>query len=140
MPSDASPRKKKSRAYRPKFARPSEEMRRLFSLLGEELLTYPDVTTRPMFGLTGFYRRGIIFAALPRTRAIGAANEFIFKMNAAPKSILNRAANDPHIHVSHKGIAGWQSFTLAEEYDLNAAQRWLDTAWKYAVKQVQTKK
>jgi len=51
----------------PKMLRVSEETKQLSAMLGTELSTWPRVTTRPMFGLRGFYRGKKIFAALPVT-------------------------------------------------------------------------
>lgn len=51
---------------RPKFARISEEMRRLAVLPEEELLRRPDVTVRSRFGMRAVYRKETIFALLPK--------------------------------------------------------------------------
>ena len=48
----------------------SEEIKRLAGLLEDEMLGWPNVTSRPMFGLNGIYRGPNIFAVLPRTRAM----------------------------------------------------------------------
>ena len=136
MSSGAAPRRKKAVAKRPRpaFFRPSEEMRRIAVMLGDELETFPDVSTKPMFGFLGYYRDGVIFAALPRTRALGSANSIIFKLNAAPQRVLDRACKDQRITISQKGMAGWQSLEISFERDIAGAQRWLLEAWRYAVK------
>ena len=135
MSSGAAPRRKKAVASpRPRFFRPSEEMRRIAAMLGDELQTFPDVTTKPMFGLVGYYRDRMIFAALPRTKALGSANSIIFKLNAAPERVLDRARKDPRIVISEKGMKGWQAFEMSVETDIANAQRWLFEAWRYAVK------
>ena len=132
----AAPRRKKTKiaAQRPRMFRTTEEMRRICAALGAELESFPDVTTKPMFGLIGYYRDGLIFAALPKTRAIGSPNALIFKLNAAPQRVLNRAGQDPRITISRKGLKGWQSLEIASERDIADAQRWLLEAWRYAVK------
>jgi hypothetical protein len=134
--SGATPRRKKLAARRPRpaFFRPSDEMRRIAVMLGAELEPLRDVSTKPMFGLVGYYRGGVIFAALPRTRALGSVNSIIFKLNAAPQRVLDRARQDPRIRISHKGKAGWQSLEISSERDIADAQRWLLEAWRYAVK------
>jgi hypothetical protein len=63
-----------SRRTPPKLPPPSEEMRHASALLAQELLSWPDVGTRPMFGLRAFYRRGVIFAMLPEKRAFEVPN------------------------------------------------------------------
>ena len=55
---------------RPKLPKPTEETRRAAALLAEELLSWPGVTERPMFGMRCFYRSGIVFAMLPDKRAL----------------------------------------------------------------------
>ena len=136
MPPDAAPRRKQPAAKRPRpaFFRPSDEMRRIAALLGAELESFPDVSTKPMFGLLGYYRDGVIFAALPRTKALGSASSFIFKLNAAPVRVLDRARQDPRISISHKGMSGWQSLEISSHRDISAAQHWLLEAWRYAAK------
>jgi hypothetical protein len=134
--SGAAPRRKKDKAKtaRPRMFRTSDEMRRICAMLGAELESFPDVSTKPMFGFLGYYRNNMIFAALPRTRALGSANSIIFKLNAAPTRVLERAAKDPRITISAKGMRGWQSLEISSERDIPDAQRWLFEAWRYAVK------
>src|SRR6266478_894961 len=72
--------------------RVSEEMKQLSAVLGNELNTWPKVTTRPMFGLRGFYRGKNIFAALPVTRAIKNPNSLIFRIQTKPTNMPNEAS------------------------------------------------
>ena len=65
---------------RPKFSRCSEEMRRLSALLGEELLRWPDVSERPMFGMRAFYRKDTVFALLPAARTMDRPNSIAYKL------------------------------------------------------------
>jgi hypothetical protein len=46
-----------------------EETLHLCSLLAQELIAWPGVTARPMFGLRAYYRGNIIFALFPDKRA-----------------------------------------------------------------------
>ena len=110
-------------------------MRRICALLGEELESFPEVSTKPMFGFLGYYRDGVIFAALPKTKALGSPNSVIFKVNAAPKAVLGRMEKDPRITISSHGMKGWHSLEISEEHDIAAAQRWLTEAWRYAHKE-----
>jgi len=86
-----------SEAPRPKMLRASEETKQLSAMLGTELSTWPKVTTRPMFGLRGFYRGKKIFAALPVTRTIKNPNSFIFRIEPLPVKLLERARTEPRI-------------------------------------------
>src|SRR5690242_17476027 len=54
---------------RPKVEKVSYQMREWSTLLGQELLAWRGVSFRRMFGMTVFYRDGVVFAALPRTLA-----------------------------------------------------------------------
>ena len=45
-----------------------------------ELLSWPHVTARPMFGMVGFYRKGKIFAAIPRNRTLANRDAVLFKL------------------------------------------------------------
>jgi hypothetical protein len=66
-------------ARRLKLPKPSEEMRYRCELLAKELLSWPDVSTRPMFGMRAFYRRKAIFAMLPDKRALESASGMAYK-------------------------------------------------------------
>jgi hypothetical protein len=135
MPGAAARRKKAAtKRPRPRFFHPSDETRRIAAMLGAELESFPDVSIKPMFGLVGYYRDRLIFAALPRTKALGSANSIIFKLNAAPDRVLDRARKDPRIVVSENGMKGWQSLEITSDAHIAAAQRWLTEAWRYAVK------
>jgi len=136
MSSGTAPRRKKAAAKRshPAFFRISDEMRRICVLLGAELESFPEVTSKPMFGFLGYYRDGMIFAALPKTKALGSPNSVIFKLNAAPKKVFDRADKDPSIKLSSHGMKGWHSLEIASELDIAHAQYWLVEAWRYAVK------
>ena len=136
MSSGATPRRKKpvTKRSRPAFFRASDETRHIAAMLGAELESFPDVSTKPMFGFTGYYRDGVIFAALPKTRALGSANSIIFKLNAAPKQVFERVAKDPRIMVSEKAMKGWQRLEISSDRDIAHAQRWLAEAWRYALR------
>jgi hypothetical protein len=98
---------------RPKLVRPTEETRRLSTLLAEEVLRWPDVKTRKMFGLAAVYRGEIIFGALPVTRAIESPTAIAYKL------------------VGEK-IKGWRLFELSDESGLRAALAVLAEAYECA--------
>ena len=125
------PRKKQQR--RPKMPRISEEMKQWSAMLGQELSDLPQVTSRPMFGLRGFYRRKKIFAALPVTRAIGSANAFIFRFEPLPPELLERAQKESRISTERQlPGARWFSFELSSVADLRDALWWLNHAYEAA--------
>jgi hypothetical protein len=54
-------------------------MKRLSSLLAEELVNWPGVSMRPMFGLRAVYRNGVIFAMLPEKRSFEVPDGVAYK-------------------------------------------------------------
>jgi hypothetical protein len=111
----------------------SEEMKQLSALLGRELSTWPKVTTRPMFGLRGYYRGKKIFAALPITRAIKDPNALIFRIEPMPLELLARARKEPRIDTENSAPgAKWLAFTLNSEADFRDALWWLNQAYENA--------
>ncbi len=123
--------KKKSRA-RPTLSRITEEMKQWSAMLGQELQRWPHVTSRPMFGLRGFYRKARIFAALPVTRSIGTPNSIIFKLKSMPPELLRRAKDDPRLDFEREKPARWRSFEIRSAEDLRDAMWWLNQAYERA--------
>jgi hypothetical protein len=124
---------KTTKRLRPKMLRASEETKQLSAMLGTELSTWPKVTTRPMFGLRGFYRGKKIFAALPVTRTIKNPNSFIFRMQPMPPELVERAKKEPRIDSENSApSAKWLSFTLNSEADFRDALWWLNQAYERA--------
>jgi len=111
----------------------SEEMKQWSAMLGSELSTLPRVTTRPMFGLRGFYRGKKIFAALPVTRAIRNPNALIFRIQPMPPDLLQRARKEARIDTENAvPSAKWFTFVLNSEADFRDALWWLNQAYNHA--------
>jgi hypothetical protein len=110
---------------RPKLSKIGEEIRRWSELIGAELATWPTVTSKPMFGLTAFYRGKRIFAALPRTRAVGTDRSLLIKLPGVADARL-KGPTGPG--------AGWMTFELETERDITAALKWLGKAYEKAGK------
>ena len=108
-------------AERPKLVKIDSEMQRWCALLGEEVLTWPKVTSKPMFGLTGFYRGDRIFAAMPRTKAAGTARSVLLKLSGVNDKRL-KPVSGPKTH--------WVAFELESEADINEALQWLERAYE----------
>ena len=124
---------KKTERPRPKMLPASEETKQLCALLGTELSTWPKVTTRPMFGLRGYYRAKKIFAALPVTRAIKHPNSFIFRIEPLPTALLERAKKEPRIDTENSApSAKWLAFRLNSQADCRDALWWLNQAYEHA--------
>ena len=126
------PRKTKlTQRARPKMVRASEEMKRWAALLAEELSSWPRVSERPMFGFRSFYRGNQIFAAVPRTRAIGSPNSVIFRMPNPTERMKRRMQHDARIRGPRMG-AKWIELELASADDINAALEWFGHAYEVA--------
>ncbi len=110
-----------SMAERPKLFKIDTEMQRWCGLLEEELSAWPEVTTKPMFGLTGFYRSGRIFAAIPRTRAAASARSVLLKLPGVSDKRIKRAAGPG---------SNWVTFELESETDIHEALSWLERAYE----------
>jgi hypothetical protein len=89
----------------PKLPRIPEEMRQWSDLHLHEVLGWPDVSSRPMFGMTAVYRGNTIFGVLPRTRALPSTHD-----------------------------AKWISFELQSGDDLPDAIGWFEQAYRLAAK------
>ena len=123
----------KTKRSRAKFPPVSEEMKRWSALLSEELRGWPDVSTRPMFGFQGFYRRKKIFAALPTTRGFNTPNSLIFRIQSMPPDLLERATKEPRIDTETRTPgAKWLVFEMSSEDDLRRAMWWLNQAYERA--------
>src|SRR5690349_24029632 len=79
---------------RPKMPPISEEMKQWSAMLKAELLGWPQVSSKPMFGMAGMYRRKKIFAALPVTRGFNTPSSVIFRFDPIPADLNQRSAKE----------------------------------------------
>ncbi|MBI1941294.1 MAG: hypothetical protein HYS33_07280 [Acidobacteria bacterium] len=110
-------------AKRPKLPKTDVEMQRWCALVEEEVSTWPEVTSRPMFGMLAFYRGKNIFAAVPRTRAAETPFSMLIKLPGARAARL-RSASGPG--------AGWVTFEMDSASDVTEALRWLERVYEEA--------
>jgi hypothetical protein len=123
--------RRKPAVARPKLLPVSEETRRWSALLESELLSWPGVIAKRMFGLRALYRGKRIFAALPNSRGFGPDASILIKYNPMPPAVLNRAKSDLRVHTNSPG-KGWLSFTLSSDTDLHDALDWLSLSYETA--------
>jgi hypothetical protein len=90
-------------------------MRRLSALLSEELLRWPDVNEKPMFGMRAFYRKQTVFALLPAARTMDRPNSIAYKL--ADKDQATREGKK------------WRLFDIEDEAGLKEALQVLDEAY-----------
>jgi hypothetical protein len=96
----------------------SEEMKRMSVLLAAELLSWPGVSSHPMFGLQAFYREGVVFAMLPVKRGFESPNGIAYKLAAGGES--------------GEGLK-WKTFEVESEEDVGKALGVLEKAYARAV-------
>lgn len=117
----------------PSLLRVSEQMQQWSAMLEQEVTGWPRVKSRPMFGLVSLYRNSVIFAALPRTRALSTPDSFIFKFDGIPPTLLRRATKDGRISPERDSPnVMWYSFELNSAEDLRDALWWLNRAYESA--------
>lgn len=96
-------------------------------------MTWPGVSTKPMFGFLSFYRAGKVFAALPRTRGFNSSSSLILKFNPMSPALLKKARSDARMDTNTRVPGkGWFSFEMATDRDLRDALRWLEQAYRGA--------
>ena len=123
------------RAAMPKFFRVDEEMKHRASLLEKEIVGWPEVRTKPMFGMVSFFRKKAIFAAVPRTRTLRSAESIILKFDPPTMALCEKIETEPRISRDAPGPgAGWHAFELASDADIKDALWWLNQAYELAAK------
>jgi hypothetical protein len=100
--------------------------------LATEVATWPNVTSRPMFGMTALYRRRKIFAALPRTRCMDLPDSVAFKLESPGPAISAKLRRDSRIAFTDMAKARWLSFEIRSDADLRDALEWLGRAYEAA--------
>ncbi len=115
---------------RPKMPPISEEMKLWSAMLKTELTGWPQVTSKPMFGMSGIYRRKRIFAALPVTKGFDTPSSIIFRFDPMPADLNQRALKEPRITPGTR----WFSFEVQSAEDLRDALWWLNQAYEAAKK------
>src|SRR5204863_5053203 len=86
-PKKKTAKSKSKRPKMPKFFPIDDEMKELSALLENEISDWPWVSKKPMFGYQGLYRDGVIFAALPRSRAMKSPRSIMFKFASVTPAI-----------------------------------------------------
>ena len=122
------PAKGKSRAMRerPKMPPVSEEMKQWSAMLKTEVSGWPQISTKPMFGMMGLYRGKKFFGGLPVTRGFDTPNSVIFRFDPIPSELEERASKDKRISPGKR----WFSFDVRSTEDLRDALWWLNQAYE----------
>jgi hypothetical protein len=120
---------------RPKLEPVSEEMKQWSALLAKELSSWPGVASRPFFSMTAFYRKGKIFALLPRTRAFEIANSVAFKLDHESAKVSKLLHADSRITAAENKYKRWITFEMRDPADLRDAIKWFDLAYRNAFRE-----
>jgi hypothetical protein len=115
-------------AKRPHLPKADVEMLRWCAELESEIVTWPDVSSRPMFGMLAFYRASQIFAALPRTRAAQTPFSLLIKL---PEGTPLKRADSQRMSRGGPG-SSWVTFAMTSSTDIAEALRWLGRAYEKA--------
>jgi hypothetical protein len=114
--------------------RATDEVRVISEFLLTELLGWPQVTAKPMFGLRAVYRGKAIFAALPATRALNTSCSVSFKLPTKTPATLKLLEGDDCIVTSELKMANWFSFEVRSDRDIPDAIGWFARAYEQAGK------
>ena len=83
-----------------------------------------------MFGMTAFYRKGTIFAALPRTKSFSTPDSIAFKLHRLDARLRKLLAADRRIAGPFREEGAWITLELSDASDLNVALKWLERAYE----------
>ncbi len=122
----------------------SEAARGWAAALGAEVQGWAGVSLKSAFGMTLVYRNGVVFAALPRTRALYEEDAILLKFNREPAELAARIAAQPRFAAGTMGQRRtakaktrgegrrWRIFLVRDGADLHAAIEWLGEAHRLA--------
>jgi hypothetical protein len=117
----------------PKFFVVDEEMKHRASLLEGELRQWPEVKSKPMFGMAAFFRKNLIFAAVPKTRTLHSPQSITMKFDSMPIALCEKLSAEPRLTRDAPGPgAGWHAFELGSTEDIRDALWWLNQAYELA--------
>ena len=119
----------------------SEAMRGWAEALRREVECWPGVTLKSAFGMIMVYRKGVVFAALPRTRALFEDDAILLKFNRESPAEMKRIAAEARFipgtmeqrhQNKSKGGEGrrWRIFLVRADADVHIAIEWLSEAYR----------
>ena len=97
-------------------------------------MSWPEVTAKPMFGMVALYRGSAIFAALPRTRAMGTACSVSFKLPPLTPKLQEQLTRDCRVVGAEERMEKWISFEVSSPTDVTDALEWFGRAYRQAGK------
>ena len=116
----------------PKMLKPAPQMEQFAALLATEILTWPNTSTKAMFGMTALYRGTVMFGAVPKTKTLWTKNSVMFKLIKPPETCVHNL-EDARI-ISGGKTDKWYGFEMTEPEDLRDALNWFGIAYDHAIK------
>src|SRR4051812_25409049 len=113
------PQGKQPHKHVPKMVKPSPQMEQFAALLAAEILTWPNTSTRAMFGMIAFYRGDVMFGAVPKTKTLWSKDSVMFKLANPPKNCIH-GLDDARI-ISGGKTDKWFGFEMTAPEDLRDA-------------------
>jgi hypothetical protein len=128
---------------RPKLKEPCEAMRGWAESLAAEIADWPGVTLQKAFGMTLVYRSGVVFAALPGSRALYADDAILLKFAKHTPALAKRIAAEPRFKgtmeqrrttAAKRASEGqkWLIFKMSADADVHAAIEWMAEGYRVA--------
>lgn len=120
----------------------SEAMRGWAEALCHEVEGWPGVTVKKAFGMTLVYRSGVVFAALPGTRALYVEDAILLKFNNETPALTRRMAVETRFSAGTMDQGGatlekrkgesrkWRIFLMMDLSDFHLAVEWLAEAYR----------
>ena len=109
-------------------------MREWSVMLEHEVLTWPRVSVKRMFGMKSLYRDAMIFAALPSTRTLISEDCVIFKLDSPSSSVMPKLQADARVIAEFGVNTRWYGYRITSHEDLHGAIEWLSYAYEAATK------
>lgn len=113
-----------------KLSHVSEAMRQWCAMMESELLSWPQVTAKPMFGMVGFCRKDRMFAAIPRNRTVGNTDAVLVKLLGASERVIEKALGDRRTITSAFPKAGWVCMAMDSIDDVRTMLDWFSQAYQ----------
>jgi len=123
----------------------TDAMRGWTEALAAEVAQWQGVTVKNAFGMVMVYRKAVVFAALPKTRALYEEDAILIKFNAGSSALAKRIAAEPRFlgtmeqrktnkHNTTREGKRWHILRIHLDADVHAAIEWLAEAYSLARK------
>lgn len=128
----------------------TEAMRGWTEALSREIENWPGIAVKNAFGMRLVYRNNVVFAALPRTRALYREDAILVKFASESPALMRKIAAEKRFAAgtmedrrTTKAKAGsqgrrWRLFLMREDADVHRAMEWIAQAYRLAGRKAST--